>query len=151
MWKSQSKDTWISKMDVCKVYNNKKVNLLRGGTKRHPQKTEEYFLAFPRKAKISKWCSSTIESQWPHTCFIFFVPWHLVGRVPLNHTALDGWWVALPDNLSLRIDPQNWRRDDEQLSDGLEQNGDFLRTRYLPGEALVLIFFLHGDFSAKVQ
>ena len=31
----------------------KKVNVLRKGTKRPSKKTEEYFLAFPRKAKKS--------------------------------------------------------------------------------------------------
>ena len=39
-------------MDVCMVWKLKKVNVLRKGTKRR-SKTEEYFLAFPRKAKIS--------------------------------------------------------------------------------------------------
>ena len=83
-----------------------------------------------------------MQLKQPHTCFIFFVPWHLVGRVPLNHTALDGWWVSLPDNLSLRIDPQNWLSDDKQLSDCLEKVRDFSEwTRYLQGEALVLTFY----------
>ena len=44
------KITPISKMDVCMVWKLKKVNVLRKGTKRR-SKTEENFLAFPRKAK----------------------------------------------------------------------------------------------------